>query len=389
MWLLRLVPAVLLLAWLAGLGIARMNDVPSSVDPAADSFVTRAGSEFTVAGEPYAFVGFNLYDAAATVRYRCAPWPRWSDAQLDEAFAYMHDEAGARVLRFWAYQTYTAAGTDWSGVDRVIRLARKHGMRVLPVLEDGPGNCTTGTNGQKKEWYEGDTWYTSGYRHPYGNAVLSYRDYVAKIVAHYRDNPTIFGWSMMNEAETKTRDAAGKSALVGFANDVGHLIKALDPNHLVTVGTQGDGAPGGSGQDFADIYSLPSIDFAEVHDWAFYGSDTDPMPGSVGGQLPDAGSPMCAGRDGTKIACSFAIASEVLHKPIVVGEAGIAVKAGDLQTRANLLDAKMTSAFAIGHASGYLIWQFNKVLDGGGYDVLQRQDDPLVRSMQSVSKALP
>ena len=369
--------------------IVRAAGAGGSVDPHADDFVTRQGTSLMVAGEPFSFVGFNLYDAAATPTYKCAPWPRWTDGQLDHALAYMHSHAGAKVLRFWAYQTYTAGGTDWSGVDRVIRLARKNGMRVLPVLEDGPGNCTTGPNGQSKESLDGDTWYSQGYRKPYGTAALSYQDYVAAIVRHYRNDPTILGWSMMNEAETKARASDGSSALVAFAQDISGLIKSIDPHHLVTVGTQSNGAPGGSGQDFAAIYALPDVDFAEVHDWAFYGSDTDPLPGSVNGQLPAANSSSCSGRDGTKIACSFAIATQQLHKPIVVGEAGIAVQGGDLATRATLLGAKIQAAFGKGGASGYLVWQFNKVLDGGGYDVLQTTNDPLVALMKSVAQSRP
>ena len=65
-------------------------------------------------------------------------------------------KAGATVVRFWAYQTYTDGGRDLTGVDRVIRSARKAGMRVLPVLEDGPGDCTTGDPGVSKQEYPGD-----------------------------------------------------------------------------------------------------------------------------------------------------------------------------------------------------------------------------------------
>ncbi len=386
LWIGTSVAALLLLSALA---MRRVGGVPATPDPDAGSFVTAHGTALLVNGKTYDFVGFNLYDAAATTRYRCASWPRFSDDDLDAALGYLHEHAGAKVLRFWAYQTYTAGGTDWSGIDRVVRLARKHGMRVLPVLEDGPGNCTTGPDNQAKSAYEGDTWFTEGYRVAYGTAQLSYRDYVTRVVAHYRDEPTILGWSMMNEAETKQRDPQGKSAIVGFAEDIGGLIKSVDPHHLVTVGTQGNGSPGSSGQDFRDIYDVPTVDFAEVHDWAYYGSDNEAMPGSAAdGTLPAPDSGSCGGRDGTKIACAFAIAARVLQKPIVVGEAGIAASPEQLIHRADLLAAKMNAAFAAG-ASGYLVWQFNKVEDGENYDILQKAHDPLVPTMQRIASALP
>ncbi len=359
-----------------------------TTSPLASQWVTRAGTQLRLGGKPFRFVGFNFYEAAASAAYQCAPWTRYSAAELDAAMGQMHDQAGATVLRFWAYQTYTQGGTDFSPVDRVIAAARRHGMRVIPVLEDGPDNCTTGKRGLAKSVVEGGTWYLSGYRQPFGTATLSYRDYVARVVSHYRDDPTILGWMMMNEAETRSRDDMGRSAVVDFATDIGSLIKSIDPRHLVTVGTQGNGAPGVSGTDFLSIYQLPTIDFAEVHDWASYGSDTTALPGSADGHtLPAVTSPGCDGMTG-RIACSFSYALTVLHKPIIIGEAGIA--ADDTPSRArrsDLLTAKMHAAFAAG-ASGYLVWQWNHVLDSEHYDVLPDTGDPLLPAMRRTASAL-
>lgn len=377
---------VVLLLVVAGVLSTRALAGRSTTDA---QWVTRSGTQLRLGSSPFRFVGFNFYEAAATARYQCAPWPRYSDAQLDEALGQMHDEAGATVLRFWAYQTYTAAGTDWTGVDRVIAAARRHHMRVIPVLEDGPGNCTDGQRRLAKSYVDGGTYYLTGYRTPFRGAALSYRDYVARVVAHYRDEPTILGWMMMNEAETRTRDDAGRSAVVGFATDIGALIKSIDPRHLVTVGTQGNGAPGVSGTDFLSVYQVPSVDFAEVHDWASYGSDTDPLPGSADGHtLPAAASPACSGMTGTKIACSFSYALHVLHKPIIVGEAGIAAADGpSLTRRSNELTAKMRADFGVG-AAGYLVWQWNHVLDSEHYDVLPGTGDPLLAAMRTTASSL-
>ena len=358
-------------------------------EPDGEGWVTRSGTRLLLDGAPFRFVGFNFYEAAATEAYQCAPWPRLSDAELDTALGQMHDEAGATVLRFWAYQTYTRAGRDWSGVDRVIAAAQRHGMHVIPVLEDGPGNCTDGHVRLGKAYAEDGTYYLSGYRRPFADAALSYRDYVAKVVAHYRDEPTILGWMMMNEAETRTRDDAGRSAVVDFATDIGALIKSIDHRHLVTVGTQGNGAPGVSGTDFLSVYQVPTVDFAEVHDWGSYGSDTDPLPGSPDGRgLPAPTSGACSGMTGTKIACSFSYALQVLNKPLLIGEAGIAADDDDSRARrSTLMTAKMRAAFAVG-ASGYLVWQWNHVLDSEHYDVLPDTGDPLLAAMRSTASSL-
>jgi mannan endo-1,4-beta-mannosidase len=308
-----------------------------------------------------------------------------SDQQLLNTLTYLHDQAGATVLRFWAYQTYTQGGTYFAGVDRVIAAAKKVGMKVLPVLEDGPGNCTNTPGVTPKSKYDGDTWYTNGYRVPYGNATLSYRDYVKLLVAHYANEPTILGWSMMNEAETQARDSTGQSELVDFATDIAGVIRSVDDRHLITVGTQSNGAPGASGPDFTAVYGVPEVDLAEVHDWANWGSDTDPMPGGPGGHPPAADAAECASRS-APIGCSFALASS-LDKPMFVGEAGmVGVTAEQRENRAQRLKAKMDAAFAAG-ASGYLVWSINTGITDG-YDIQIDDGDPLIPALKAEATAI-
>ncbi len=336
-----------------------------------DEFVTRSGTELRIGDAPFRFVGFNLYDAAASDGYACSPSTRLDDDALDEAMRSIHD-AGGTVVRFWAYQTYTAGGTDFSGVDRVLDAARAHDLRVLPVLEDGPGDCSTGESGVALSAVGDGSWYAEGYRVPLGSAAVSYREYVRRIATHYRDDPTVAAWSLVNEAETTQRDADGASVLVDFARDVAGVVHAADPHHLVTLGTQSNGAPGASGADFADVYGLPGLDFAEAHDWGSYGSDTDAMPGATAdGALPSVAE--CQPTD-ARIACAFVLARE-LDKPLVIGEAGIAADdEGSRETRAAAFAAKAAAAFEAG-ASGYLLWQLN-VVDTDGYGVLVGSDDP-------------
>ena len=316
--------------------------------------VRRSGSQLTVGGAPFRFVGFNLYDAAASDIYSCAPQARLDDGALAATLRAVHDQAGATVVRFWAYQTYTAGGTDFSGVDRFIAAARTAGLKVIPVLEDGPGDCSTGASGVSLAKADEGHWYSQGYRQPLGSARLAYRDYAQVMAEHYQDDPTILAWMMVNEAETTERDASDRSALVSFSGDVAGVIHAADPNHLVTLGSQSNGAPGASGADFRAVYAQSGLDFAEVHDWDRWGADEQAMPGATDGRLPDSETGACTRTD-APIACSFAIAA-ALGKPLVVGEAGIAATddAGRAR-RAQLLAAKMRAAFAAG-ASGYLVW---------------------------------
>lgn len=352
---------------------------------ASADFVSVQGRSFEVDGQPFRFVGANIYDAAASDRYSCRAGNRMSDAQLTDTLRYLHDDAGATVLRFWAYQTYTQGATYWAGVDRVLAAAKATGIRVIPVLEDGPGNCTTTTGTSPKSAYEGDTWYSAGYRHPSGNATLSYREYVARITAHYADDPTILGWMMMNEADTSKRDSLTRSVLVDFATDLAGVIRAADPHHLITVGTQSNGAPGASGADFSAVYGVQGVDFAEVHDWGYWGSDSEPMPGGTGSTPPSPSSPACV-VPSAPVGCSFALAAK-LDKPLIVGEAGITgTTAAERTTRARKLRAKMDAAFGAG-ASGYLIWSVTTG-ETDGYDVLTTTNDPLIAQLRAVAEEI-
>lgn len=366
-----------LLLVVVGMAVFAVTTTPST----SEKFVTRSGTTLQVDGSRFRFIGFNLYDAAASDLYSCSPSTRLDDAGLAAAMRAVRD-AGGTVVRFWAYQTYTAGGTNYSGVDRVIAAARKEGLRVLPSLEDGPGNCSTGEGAVPLAQADGGQWYVDGYRRPYGDATISYRDYVALITRHYQDDTTILGWSLVNEAETTLRNANGQSVLVAFADDVAGVVHAADPHHLVTLGTQANGAPGASGADFAAVYSLPGMDFTEVHDWAFWGSDLEAMPGSgPEGTLP--GISQCQDIS-AQIACSFVIAQQ-LGKPIVVGEAGMRAKSNDARLRrATLFGPKLEAAFGAG-ASGYVIWQLNTV-NTDGYGVRIGSSDPLFPVLRAAAK---
>jgi hypothetical protein len=348
------------------------------------SFVQIDGTQFTLDGKPFRFVGFNLFDAAGTPSgYHCAWWTPYSDEELDEALRYMHTEAGATVLRFWAFQSYTGGGTDWNGIDRVLRLARSNGMRVIPVLENGQSHCSEGGS----KWLNDGDWYTNAYRRDYHYGYpLSLPEYVERIVQRYKHDPTILGWMVMNEAETD--NIVG---LYGFAQSMTALIKRVDPNHPVTLGTQSTGQPGTRGADFVRLYSLATIDYVEGHDYAPWGVDGLTLPGSKdGASLPDPAT--CDNYQ--LITCSMSQALHTLQKPFIVGEAGVQIQpsgiAGVVQgartpeQRAAILDAKMHAAFANG-VSGYLIWQWNRRVDQG-YDILI--GDPLVSVMQRYAAEL-
>jgi mannan endo-1,4-beta-mannosidase len=330
-------------------------------------FVSRQGATLKVGGQPFRFIGFNLFDAAGQPNgYKCAWWGGQTDAELDATLAKMRADAGVTVLRFWAFQSYTNGGTDWSGIDRVIRLAKKNDMRVIPNIENGPEHCSQGGT----KWHNGGQWYSQAYKRDYKYGyTLSLPDYTERLVARYRDEPAILGWMIMNEAETDN-----VTGLYDFAREMSALVKRVDPNHLVALGTQSSGQAGTRGADFLRVHGLSTIDFVDGHDYAYWGSDTNPLPGSADGRtLPDPD--FCDNFHA--IGCSIAQSVQILRKPFIMGEASIKAGVGGAITtsqRATLMDAKIKAAFEAGVA-GYMPWQWNRIVDEG-YDFLS--NDPLM-----------
>ncbi len=314
---------------------------------ADDPFVRRSGESLFLHGEPFHFLG--------TVSW----WTAWQDggcvaaaypSQAAALGASFDDLANMQLsaLRFWAFQSYAgASGTDYSHFDRVVARARAAGVRLMPVLENMYADCSASPG-------RDDAWFATGYKSPYGNYALSYRDYVAGLVAHFRDEPTILGWELMHEA-----GSSQFSALDGFADDMSSLIRRLDGNHLIALGVN-DGDNGatntdGDSSNYFKLHAHDAIDLIDVHDF---------------GSADDAQS--------AEIARCRAIAHD-LHKPVFIG-AG-AVQLSDTSSaaytqRADRLRRKIEAAQSDSF-SGYLVYDFVPAWPNPYYDFDARAEDPL------------
>ena len=91
-----------------------------------------------------------------------------------------------------------------------------------------------------------------------------YRNYIKMMIDHvngynglpYHDDPTIFSWELANEPRRYPD---------GWIDDTAAYIKALDPNHLVTTGSEG--SPSGEMIDFNKTHDGSNIDYATIHIW--------------------------------------------------------------------------------------------------------------------------
>ena len=301
---------------------------------ARPGFVARDGARFVVDGRPFRFVGANV-----AVIYGDEDQARMSEtlhrAALDRV----------RVVRVWAFgergdDDETPAGVtrgdwlrphpfrrgpeDWNeaafvNLDRVLAAAARENLRVQICLT----NWWRDTGGVVRylRWAGIDAADES---QPFGinveRAILFYtnetarrlyREHVARIVARrntvtgqlYRDDPTIMGYELMNEAQTLAGRSAERRAWVA---EMSAYIKSLDPDHLVAPGTWGPRFSWERREWLAE-HSLPTIDYCDVH--IYPRDDLDSYVDS-----PQALDDFIANR----AAAAFSI-----DKPLVIGEFGM------------------------------------------------------------------
>ena len=133
----------------------------------------------------------------------------------------------------------------------------------------------------------------------------------------YRDDPTIMAWELANEPRPGGSEAFGRANLPAYyawISQAAKFIKARDPNHLVTTGSEGLRGC----LDMADVaektHAIPEIDYMTFHLWPLNWSwiDLKNLPATHAGAE-------AKGRDYVKQHIAIA---QGLNKPIVAEEFG-------------------------------------------------------------------
>ncbi|MFV0417427.1 MAG: beta-mannosidase [Dysgonomonas sp.] len=83
----------------------------------------------------------------------------------------------------------------------------------------------------------------------------------------YVEDPTIMSWQIGNEPRAFADENKVSFAL--WISDVARQIKELDPNHLVSVGSEGYMGCEGDIQLWELIHSYPQIDYTTIHIWPY------------------------------------------------------------------------------------------------------------------------
>ena len=161
----------------------------------------------------------------------------------------------------------------------------------------------------------------------YGSAaaVALYREYVRALVTRrnsvtgrlYRDDPAIMSWQLANEPRPGGSDAAIKRHLPDYLewiNATARLIKSLDPNHMVSTGSEGTQACNGDSECVFQSHASPDVDYLTAHIWPqnWGWADPEDLPGTW---------PTAESNTRKYIAEQVAIARR-LGKPLVIEEFG-------------------------------------------------------------------
>lgn len=285
-----------------GAALASALIVPASLAATAppDQFIRRRGTGFTRGGAPYRFVGANI----------------WYGAYLGTAAGYGDRDRlrreldtlraiGVTNLRILASAEegplrnsvrpgFRTQGRNWNegllaGLDYCLAEMGKRDMTAVLYLtnfwEWSGGMMTylhyvTGkyidANDPAHPWPAFADATAQFYANP--QAVGLYRDWVRTLVGRtntvtgkpYRDDPAIMAWQLANEPRpggTPETAAPLLPAFHAWVQGTARLIKSIDPNHLVSTGSEGLKGTVESADIYLKEHGFPEIDYCTAHIW--------------------------------------------------------------------------------------------------------------------------
>lgn len=104
-------------------------------------------------------------------------------------------------------------------------------------------------------------------------ALDMYAGHVRKIVGRtnsitgepYAESPAIMSWQICNEPRPFSE--RNKGAMAQWLTSTADLIRSIDPNHLISTGSEGKYGCQADLKEWVDIHSHKNIDYATIHIW--------------------------------------------------------------------------------------------------------------------------
>ncbi len=264
-------------------------------------FVRREGTGFRIGGQPYHYAGANMWYAP----YLGADAPFGNRARLRRELDRLGG-LGIDNLRILGSSelsplknsitpAFRTAGTDYNetllrGLDFTLAEMGRRNMRAVIYLTnfwEWSGGMMTylywvnggryiNMNDPAHPWPEFPDFVSAFYSNE--RAVAMYHDYVRAVVSRtnsitgmrYVDDPTIMSWQLANEPRPGGSEKVGHGQLpayLAWIRNSARLIKSLDPDHLVSTGSEGTQGCLGSETCVISAHEFAQIDYLTAHVW--------------------------------------------------------------------------------------------------------------------------
>ncbi len=129
----------------------------------------------------------------------------------------------------------------------------------------------------------------------------------------YVDDPSIFSWQVSNEPRSFA--AENKEAFINWIGDVAKLIRSLDPNHMISTGSEGFWGCENDMDTCEKIHAFEEISYMNIHIWPFNWSwlDENDMEGTYDRAVNNT----------LDYISQHILVAEKLNKPIALEEFGM------------------------------------------------------------------
>ena len=309
--------------------------------------ITKEGVELIKDGKPYHYIGTNMWYASVLGsegeggnRERlCRELDHLKSIGVTNLRILTGPDAGSALANPAKPYLQTAPGvlndTILQGLDFVIAELDKRGMDAVIYLNNA-WDWSGGYGFYLKECGYGDSPDTNvpgGYseyvdycanfsREP--KAIEMYYSYIKAIVSRtnsitgrsYKDEPAIMAWQLCNEPRPFAKD--NKEAFAKWISEAAALIKSIDPNHLVSTGSEGYIGCEVDMELCERIHADKNIDYLTIHIWPVNW-------GWAPRSNPDSGIGNACLESGNYIAEHIELAKK-LNKPLVIEEFGYSRK---------------------------------------------------------------
>ena len=261
-----------------------------------DKFITADATGFVKNGKPYRYIGTNVWYASILGstgqggdRERlCKELDKLKEIGVTNLRILSGPDAGSDLANPAKPYLQSAPGvlndTLLAGLDFTIAELEKRGMDAVIYLNNA-WDWSGGYGFYLKQCGYGDSPNTnvpggySDYVDYCANfsrdevALNMYYDYIRQIVSrknsitgrYYKDEPAIMSWQLCNEPRAFSND--NKELFATWIAKAAQIIKSIDPNHLVSTGSEGYIGCNVDMSLCEKIHADKNIDYLTIHIW--------------------------------------------------------------------------------------------------------------------------